>query len=351
MDILYPLRRIHGKIHDAVACHRLHQEYKKRLQETPNSIFLVLTPNHENLGDHAITLAEITLLDQAGINCIEITGEKLNELNRHNLLGAFNGLPIIVHGGGFLGTLWKSAEYLLRDIILSNPKSEILIFPNTIFYENSEWGNDEFQKSIEIYNRHQKLTIFAREKTSFDLMRKSYHNVKLVPDAALSLNKSNHNMQRRGCLLCLRSDPEKTRTEDQEQLIRSQAESLFPSTVSDTDMISACSVPISQREQILKDKFRQFSLAELVITDRLHGMIFCAITGTPCIVIDSKSPKVRGCYEWIKDLEYIRFADTPSSITEEYQKIPKSCHVYDNSHLNSYYQELVEEVLRAIKES
>ena len=41
------------------------------------------------------------------------------------------------------------------------------------------------------------------------------------------------------------------------------------------------------REQLLKQKIEEFQSAELVITDRLHGMIFSVITGTPCIAFDN----------------------------------------------------------------
>ena len=100
-----------------------------------------------------------------------------------------------------------------------------------------------------------------------------------------------------------------------------------------------------QRENALQMKFEEFSAVELVITDRLHAMIFCALTGTACIVVASKSPKVRGCYEWINTLDYIRFVDDVSQITEEYYKIPKTAHKYDNSNLLSYYEELAQDIL------
>ena len=69
-------------------------------------------------------------------------------------------------------------------------------------------------------------------------------------------------------------------------------------------------------------------------------MIFCAITGTPCIVVNSRSPKVRGCYEWIRHLDYIRFIDDPAALAAEYATIPQTAHVYDNSSLQHYYDEL-----------
>ena len=63
------------------------------------------------------------------------------------------------------------------------------------------------------------------------------------------------------------------------------------------------------REEILLDIWNKFFESKVVITDRLHGMIFCAITKTPCIVMRSLDHKVTDSYEWIKELNYIRFVD------------------------------------------
>ena len=87
---------------------------------------------------------------------------------------------------------------------------------------------------------------------------------------------------------------------EQEQEIRRQAQQIF--AVRDSDTVVGRQISPDQREGEVLSKLEEFSSAELVITDRLHGMIFCAVTGTPCIVINSKSPKVRGCYQWICDL-------------------------------------------------
>lgn len=42
------------------------------------------------------------------------------------------------------------------------------------------------------------------------------------------------------------------------------------------------------------NKYIKFRECELVITDRIHGMIFAAITGTPCIALSNY--KIKGTY-------------------------------------------------------
>ena len=105
-------------------------------------------------------------------------------------------------------------------------------------------------------------------------------------------------------------------------------------------------IPISDRYTALERQFDAFRHAELVVTDRLHGMIFCAITGTPCVVLNSKSPKVLGCYAWIKDLPYIRFCDDAGKIAQIYQDMPKRDWYYEPEKLLPYYENLKYDILR-----
>lgn len=348
-DILYPLRRLHGIFHEECLRQKKKREfrksYQKAFQVNPRTVLLLMTPEHGNLGDHAIAMAIFKFLNDIGISWIEVTDRQLQVMQRENLLGAMNGFPILICGGGNMGTLWMNVENLMREVVHCNPKSSITILPNTAYYEESDWGKLELEKAKQIYNHHRKLRIYARERSSLEFMNRVFQDIELAPDMVLSMPQQGTEQVRQGCLLCLRADKEKTRTPEQEQLIRQQAQQLFGENVTDTDMVIPGSISTQQRESALQEKFREFSGAELVITDRLHGMIFCAITGTPCIVINSKSPKVRGCYEWIKHLEYIRFADDLSTIAEEYRNMPQAIHTYDNSHLVHYYEELANDIL------
>ena len=347
-DIFYPLRRLHGAIYEAKLWHEKRRPFVQQFRKNPKTVFLVFTPEHGNLGDHGIAWAENEFLKDNRIQYIELTGRKLYEMRNNGELGLLNGFPIIVNGGGYLGTLWIQSEFLLRDIIKANPKSLILCLPNTIYYEDSDWGRDEFEKSKAIYNKHKKLYLYAREKTSFSIMYNAYKNVKLIPDMVFSLNQCKESVNRHGCLLCLRSDCERTRTKKQDEIIQKQVTDLFNEAVNITDMVVPYSISINQRKTELERKFEQFRGEELVVTDRLHGMIFAAITGTPCIVIDSKSPKVRGCYEWIKNLDYIRFADDISKIADEYKKIPQGEHHYNNESFKHFYNELANDILQIV---
>lgn len=198
---------------------------------------------------------------------------------------------------------------------------------------------------------HQQIRIYARERVSYEVMKTAYRDVVLMPDMVLAMNESRRgiNEQRHGCLLCLRNDIEKTLTQEEVRLIYNQTAKIFDSDIVISDMVADHNIPRNKRNIELDSKFDEFRNAKLVITDRLHGMVFAAITGTPCIVINSKSPKVRGCYEWIKQLEYVKFADSVKDIEKIYKEIPDWEFVFDNSSLQEYYEDLGKYLLSMIR--
>ena len=340
-DVLYPLRVLHGRLHTYKQETQSLSVIQKRIRATErNTVLFVLTPTHGNLGDHAIASAVSKMLREVNIPYIEITADELKLMQKHHKMRLMNGRTILVNGGGNIGTLWMSVERIFRSIIQGCPDSRILCLPNTAFFEDSEQGRYEYVQSERIYRAHSDLTICAREKISFQLLKKIHGNVLLIPDMALSLNESRTDTKRSGCLLCLRTDREKTRDEETDCTILEQASRIFQSNIFHSDMNIGRPVSAENREKELSEKYDIFRSAELVITDRLHGMIFAAITGTPCIVIDSKSPKVRGCYDWIRDLGYVRFVENANEIAETYHRLKSENNTYTSERLQPYYQEL-----------
>lgn len=323
--------------------------YYKARKKNSNLVFFVMTPEHSNVGDHAIALAADKILHEFKIEYMEVTCEQLSKLSYAGYLDVFNGADIVVNGGGNLGTLWFSIEKLFRELLIYNPDSRIIVLPNTIYYEHTDFGMAELKKSIDIYNKHNKLTIFAREQTSYKMMRKIYHDVKLVPDIVLTLNYSTKQFERDGCLLCLRNDCERTLTDDQQRKLVQIASKLFNNKVRQTDMCIGTPILVSERAEVVRMKAYEFAKAELVITDRLHAMIFCAITATPCIVVNSRSPKVLGCYKWLINLENIKIAENISDIAQLYQAMRVGRSKYSVPSLEAEFQELYYELRKLQK--
>ena len=245
-----------------------------------------------------------------------------------------------------MGDQWFAEEVLRQEIIIKHINSKLVIFPQTIFYSETEDGQAKLQASIPIYN-DPNVTIVAREKSSFDIMQEVYPcaTILLAPDIVLSSTMEDYGAvpaERNGVLFVTRSDPEKAVSDETwEQLEKAIVKN--EKSIRKTDMYSDTPVTKENRAECVRKKMQEFCAAELVITDRLHGMVFAALTGTPCIVFSNYNHKVKGTYEWISYLPYIRYCE---SAEEAETAIPellsmKDCH-FDNTPLLPHFEKLAE---------
>ena len=304
------------------------------------NVYLIGTPSHTNVGDNAIALAEYLFLESCGIplrHIKEIT-EAEYETYEELIVKALRGKRrlILLHGGGNMGNQWLQEELLRRRMMERLPKHRMVIFPQTFFYTKDDAGAAECRASIPYYDGRNGLTITARETLSFELMKGCYPHadVLLTPDIVLSAAPERLGVRsglRNGVLFVLRSDGERNLTEnDADELMQVVLRSGMQYRV--TDMITELPVEKEHRDVIVRQKLDEFSAAELVITDRLHAMVFAAVTGTPCVVLQNNNHKIAGTYEWIRSLPYIRLADSvmqAEELMEELRTLPL-CR-YDNS--------------------
>ena len=279
------------------------------------NLIIMQVAKHGNLGDQAIALAQRKYLEEnfPKSNIIEVpledTINKIKDIQE--IKDKIKKEDIIfIHGGGNLGDLYIREELIRRYIIKKFPDNKIILFPQTIYFSDTEYGRLELIESKKIYNKHKYLTITARERKSFEIMKKEFPNTNIIltPDIVLSLNEV-QNLERKGIMTCLRSDNEKYITDDQKEKIFSILNQYY-NEFTKVDTIIKGDVEFQKREEILKNFWKSISSSEVVITDRLHGMIFCAITQTPCIVLKNSNYKIEETYkEWLKDLEYIKLID------------------------------------------
>src|SRR5690606_29106275 len=274
-------------------------------------IFLFQTPTHSNIGDHGIAEAEIQFLKKSFPN------DQLVEINQsiQPYFVKYVGNTIrkddilLLHGGGNLGNQYMYEENTRRLTVAAFPDNKMILFPQTIYYSSDEKGHAELTKTKEAFSKSTRLTLIAREETSFVVMRECFPNAKilLTPDIVLSMDMSRPKLIREGLLMVMRSDQERILNEENHLFLKELGEKYFDKIIS-SDMHYSRGVAGSKgRREVLGFKFKQFKSAKLVITDRLHGMVFAAITQTPCIAFSNYNQKVAGTYDWIKKLNYVRF--------------------------------------------
>lgn len=274
-------------------------------------IILFDLPTYGNVGDLAIAIAEEKFIKEnlpqyeyRGIFDREVDHgiEKMkNEMNSEDV--------ILLTGGGNLGDEYLFIEERRRKIISSFPNNKIIIMPQTIYFSNTEKGMKELEETKKIYNNHKNLTVVAREKVSFDKMKKEFSNVNVIltPDIVMYLNEK-QTYKRKGVVMVMRDDLEKTLTMKEIEKIKSEVLKKFNNIITiDTHIGDGEIYDTDRREIVFKEKIEEFQKAQLVITDRLHGMIFAAITGTPCIAISNYNHKIESSFEWLRTQNYIKF--------------------------------------------
>ena len=299
-----------------------------------NKKFILMgMPYHGNIGDQAIALAEEKILKEnfPDIEIIEFPEKGLasSVVEKRNIINDED--IIFMHGGGNIGDTYTVPEEGRRAIIEMFPKNKIIVFPQTAYFDRIE----ELEKSKRIYNSHEKLSIMSREEKSYKFMKENFNNCKvyLTPDIVMTLREP-FNYERNDVLIMFREDKEKTLTNEIQEKIKNIIIKKYGNYIlSDMHLgEDVTNIYGDIREKTVNEKFKQISKSKLVITDRLHGMIFSAITETPCVVFGSYTHKIKESYKWIENLEFIELCDNIDSLEEKISKV-LSCNnkVYDNN--------------------
>lgn len=274
-------------------------------------VILTLTPTHGNLGDHAIAYASKNFIKKYFGN-YEFIELDLNEIYQEgkalkNILGKDDIIMLL--GGGNMGDLYNNEEWTRKFIINEFRNVKIVSLPQTICFSNTIRGKRELKKTRKIYNKNENLIFIAREEESFDIMKRNFgtERVALYPDMVLSLSKR-LDEEREGILLCLRNDREGILEDNLKNRLLSLLEKRYRK-VRLSDTVIKKNVSKYTRDLEIEKIWGDISKAEVVITDRLHGMIFCAITNTPCIVLKTYNHKVTQSYKWLENQENIELIE------------------------------------------
>ena len=321
------------------------KSFEKNIKENKQVCCLLTgTPVYGNIGDIAITSAEIKLLRDNNIAFLEVPITVAKWYRKRLAEKMPQSVKILNQGGGNMGIQWFNAEIYRREDLCYFFEHDIIVFPQTLYYGNSKRGIEELENSIKSYSKNkERLHLFAREKISYEQMKKLYplNDVQLVPDIVLYLNKMERTNKRKGIIFVVRSDKEKNISNEQMGEFIKLAKKI-DADITITDTVINRMILKNNRKKILEKKLEQFGKAKLVVTDRLHGMIFSIITGTPCVVVSNSNHKIRGVYEWVKDLKNVQFVEDFENMQSSMEKLYNTEAILDNNcNFISYYQKIL----------
>ena len=291
-------------------------KYKKRMNKQEKAQYLIFNaPNHGNLGDHAILVAEQTILKEKGIESFSILSHDTQYFLDNFSKDIKSQDVIMITGGGNFGTIWEHEQIRANQIIKKFKNNKIIIFPQTIYYSDNIHGAYAIKRDKEVYNLCEKLTICCREKRSYDFCKKTFNekNIVYTTDVVTYLdNYIKYNKKRSGIQLCFRQDVEKTTSQEEIRAVFREITQKYPNEkIVEISTLNKGKYNLKKGKKDFIKLIKNISKSKLIITDRLHGMIFAAITATPCITFPNSSGKVKGVYEWLKkENDYIYFINS-----------------------------------------
>lgn len=280
----------------------------KKIDKSKRNIFIFLGGFYQNLGDMAITYAQVEFLKKAypDANVVAIPSTKTYEAVKtiKNYISKDDIITTI--GGGNMGNMYQSLEDARLYVVKCFPKNRIISFPQSVDFTNIKSKD----KSNKTYSNHSNFTLFVREPNSLERAKNYFPDldIKHSPDIVLSLDKVEPICERTDVVCCLRADKEQNLSNDERQQIIDNIKNAFPNAqFTDTvDVVLQDCTP-DKYAQTLESFWNKLRKSRVVITDRLHCMIFCAITGTPCVVFDNSNRKISGVYnQWMSDISYIK---------------------------------------------
>ena len=277
--------------------------YKKQKLSNSNSTILIgLIPTHQNLGDYALYISAKKMIADFYPNHT-ILELKISEMPNkifhfRNLMNRESDMVFLI-GGGNMGSRYLTEEFNRQVIFFFFRNYKRIQLPQSASYESNLRGKIIYKISKFIFEKnHTKMIISSRDQKSYEYFKSSFKvKVVLMPDSVLYLNFQNDYVRKDKVLYCIRDDKESNFDENQKDKIQIIIKDKFQNAIA----FDTLNKSERSNEEAFNQLIENIATAKLIITDRLHGLIFSYITNSNVIALPTLDHKLTNFYEWIKD--------------------------------------------------
>lgn len=273
---------------------------------------LVDFPDHSNVGDSAIWLGEMAYLRKRGR--LPAYYSAIADFDDTACRAAIGDGPILIHGGGNMGTLWPKHEAFRLHLLRTHRGHPIVQMPQSIHYADPAAA----EEMAEAIRAHGQFTLLVRDARSLAFAEQHFDcDIRLCPDAALMLGRQPRDPATVPVFALLRTDHE-----------RATGDATLPAGVVADDWLEEDAAqkrrlrvslglgrllnrdPMAQRvarqQRLAEWRFQRglamLSAGELVVTDRLHAHILSLLLDIPHVLLDNSYGKVAGfADQWTSD--------------------------------------------------
>ncbi|PAD29763.1 polysaccharide pyruvyl transferase family protein [Paenibacillus sp. 7523-1] len=305
----------------------LKQRLKQILEVVPpkSKIFYIDYPVYSNGGDLLIMKGAEAFFKSYEIQVVD----RYSVHDFHDGVQIPEDYIIVMSGGGNFGDLYDSHQNLREMVVQNYPRNKIVILPQTIFYKDTA----NIQKTADIFNRHSRLYVYARDNSSYELATTYFTNVHvgLLPDMAHQLWKiSTSTVPKKGRLNFLRTDIE-INIDQEDTVIQGDSvdwASLFNRYEKKLIFLTASALRKRRGRKMLqfvwklyssylvRKAIRLFAKYEVIHTSRLHGHILSCLMAKPNVLIDNSYGKNSGYYQlWTHEVNTANMAGSTKGRT------------------------------------
>lgn len=294
------------------------------------TVAMVNFPNHGNPGDPAIWLGSRALLRELGVRIGYSCASW--DFDAASLRAAVGDAPVLVNGGGNFGDLYAGQQGTRREVLRTLRSNPVVQLPQSIHFTDP--ANEAAM--VELVTAHPHVRLMVRERTSERIARERFGvEPVLSPDHALGLGRRVRTREPEVPILWLSrfpGDPEHVpyaeptgpdvrRVEWLHGVAEDQADwdALGRLALRVNTAVRARWSPGTRgsglQHAVVERTYEplawrwvrrgvdMLSAAQVVVTDKLHGHVLCALLGIPHVVLDNSYGKVSGTLEaWTADL-------------------------------------------------
>lgn len=259
-------------------------------------------PNHPNVGDSAIWLGELKILEA-------LTGRKPAYVCQWNncdwaWLETFDG-TIILHGGGNFGDIYGWYQDFREEVLRRFPGRLVIQLPQTIHFKDPA----RLARTQAAIKAHGALLLYVRDRESLKIAEAFDCETILAPDSAFFLDLATIGRPRHEVVFLHRTDDEASAGGDRLPVSWVEVDWLdepkgVPDQVRRRVMAGAFLRGQTDRRALrerlyrviaetrLKRGIRLLSSGRTIVTDRLHAHILSILLGVPHWVIDNNYGKL-----------------------------------------------------------
>lgn len=280
---------------------------------------LIDFPDHGNVGDSAIWLGEIEVL-QATQGKLPRYVCDCGQYDPDALRRAHPDGPILIHGGGNLGDLWLRHQNLRERLIRDFPDRRIIQMPQSIHFKSSERARQFWA----LARQHGDVHVLARDRRSFEQAAAELgKQCGMSPDSAFGIGPIQAHTPPRAPVFCLiRQDVEQSGFDFSPVLNRPgvmaadwlEEPATYLRFVKVGSALRSVAAGRQGAQRVRLAKYQRLAETRVnrglrlleqghhVLTDRLHAHILSVLLGKPHLVLDNNYGKIHGYMAaWTRD--------------------------------------------------